>query len=439
MSAIDYAARRERVLSLLGRDSALVLAAAPELQVGPDGHLRYIPDADFYYLTGCSDPEAVLVLCPRADSPVTAFVRPRDEERERWTGPRGGVEGAREQLGAQIAHAVGEVHEELPKLLQCVNTIYAPFDTQREEVDRAIRAALLQGQRNRARKGCGPDTLRNARVLLGELRLRKEPAEVELIGAAARITTDTFAEVAARIPRMNGEWSVHAALEHGFRSRGALGPAFPTIVAGDVRATVLHYDVNDQPLAPGSLVLIDAGARYRMYCADVSRTYPVSGRFTPAQRTVYELVLRAHAAAIHAIRPGASTQQIDDAALHVLVDGMFELGLLRGSRDEVVEKKEYKRYYPHRTSHWLGLDVHDAGGYMADEEQPTALEAGFVLTVEPGLYIPAEDEAAPPELRGIGVRLEDDILVTAAGHENLTATLALAPDDVEALMAGATP
>ena len=439
MSNDIHAARRARALELIGTGGALVLPAAPELHLGADTHFRFVQDTDLYYLTGYGEPEAVAVLSPHAEAPFTVFVRPRDAERERWTGARAGVDGARELLGADRALSIAELPAQLPELLKNADTIYAPFDSQRPDVDAAVRAALMNGQRNRPRTGVGPHALHNARALLARLRLYKDDEELALMRAAARITVAAFRELAAVVRNAEGEWTLHAALEHGFRRRGAMGPAFPTIVAGGERATVLHYENNDQPLARDGLVLVDAGARYRMYCADVTRTFPVSGRFTPDQRAIYDIVHRAHAAAVAAVRPGAMTQAIDDAAVHVLVQGMLDVGLLQGSRDELIEKKEYKRHYPHRTSHWLGLDVHDAGDYVRAGGEPMPLEEGFVLTIEPGLYIPVDDTAAPASLRGIGVRLEDDVLVTAAGNEVLTGALPIAAADIEALMGAPAP
>ncbi|HUF49605.1 MAG TPA: aminopeptidase P N-terminal domain-containing protein [Longimicrobiales bacterium] len=448
MSADVYAARRARILDMLGDDGALIVTAAPELTVGPDSPLRYSPDTDLYYLTGHTEPEAVLVLCAQGDARVTLFVRPRDDERERWSGPRAGVDGARELIGSAAVHPIDELRARLPALVESANSLFAPFDTQRPDVDDAVRAALLHGQRRRPRHGSGPDALRNGRRLIAALRMRKDETELARIREAARITVAAFVDTARRLARPGtgaapasrhddrqlAEADLQATLEYGFLSRGAMGPAFPTIVAGGERATILHYESNDRPLRTDELVLIDGGARYRMYCGDISRTFPVSGRFSDAQRALYGIVRAAHAAAVDAVRPGAPAADLDAAAVRVLATGMVELGLLHGSVDDIIEKKEYRRYYPHRTSHWLGLDVHDAGDYMIATDSPLPLDAGMVLTIEPGLYVPAGDTAAPAALRGIGIRLEDDVLVTPAGHEVLTRDLPIEADDVAALL-----
>lgn len=429
-----FSARRARVAAALGADAALVLCAAPELRVGPDTHLRYIPDADFFYLTGYDEPEAVLVLCPAAEHPYTLFVRPRDEERERWSGVRGGVEAARERFGADAAHPLADLPAELPKLIGNVAVLHARPETGRTDFDAALRAVLVASRRDRPRTGSGVHSLTDSRVLLGPLRQRKDEHEIEQIRAAADVTVAAFEDAARALGTAAGEWQIEAALEHGMRHRGAQGSAFPSIVAGGGNAAVLHYIANSDALRAGELVLVDAGARCGMYCADISRTWPVGGRFDAAQRELYDLVRAAHGAAVAAAAPGAPAGALHEAALHVLVDGMRQLGLLHGSRDEIIERQTYRRYYPHRTSHWLGLDVHDVGDYVHDDGRPVLLEAGMVLTVEPGLYVPPDDTAAPASLRGMGVRLEDDVLMHDDGCELLTGALPIDADAVERLV-----
>jgi Xaa-Pro aminopeptidase len=432
-----HAARRAHVLAALGggQRGALVLPAAPELFVGNDGELRYLPDADLYYLAGYPEPEAVLVLCPSAESPFTLFVRPRDAEREQWTGVRGGVDAARERYGADAAWALDQLDAELPRLTAGADVLYAPFASGRPAVDAAIGRVLAAARRSRPRTGRGPHTHADPRVLLAPMRLRKDEHEQQLIREAAGLTARAFAEAARVVTRAAGEWQVEAAVEHVFRREGAAGPAFATIAAGGANATVLHYVQNDAPLTPGDLLLVDAGARYRMYCSDISRTWPVSGRFTDAQRAVYEIVRRAHDVAVAEIAPGRGAADMHRAAVRVLAEGMIGLGLLDGTVDDAIARGDYRRYYPHRTSHWLGLDVHDVGDYVDAAGADARLEPGMVLTVEPGLYIPPDDAAAPPALRGVGIRLEDDVVVTAGGHDVLTAGLPMEPDEVEAMLA----
>lgn len=428
-----YAARRARVLELLGEDAVLVIPAAPELRAGRDLDVRYRPDPDLFYLTGYPEPGAVLVLAPaNEEGRYILFVRPRDPEAERWSGPRGGPEAAKDVYGADVAYPVAELDERLPKLLKAAETIYFPLNPAHGRADALVRGVLEHARRTRQRKGAGPRCLADPGILLDELRLRKEPHELDLIRHAARITADAVAEGAALIAPDAGEWEIEAALEAAFRRRGADGPGFATIVASGANATVLHYIDNARRMRAGELLLVDAGARYRGYNGDISRTFPVSGRFTPAQRDLYDAVLAARDRAIEAVRPGATTEDVHRAALRVLVDAMLAFGLLEGDPDGLIAEEKYKPFYPHQTSHWLGLDVHDVGNY-ALRGTPRALEPGMVLTVEPGLYVPPDAGGAPPELRGAGVRIEDDVAVTADGRDVLTAAMPAAADRIEAL------
>jgi Xaa-Pro aminopeptidase len=418
----DHVSRRERVLAALReQNAALVVAAAPELHVGPDTGLRYLPDADMYWLSGYTEPEAVIVLAPQADKPFMMFVRDRDPDAERWTGMRGGVDAALSEYGADAAFPLTKLANELPQAVAGADRVYARLDAGRNDVRDCVQRTLDAARRSRPRTGSGPHTITEPSVLLGPMRRRKDAHEIALVKEAAAITVAGFAAARAALADARGEWQLEAALEYEFRRRGAMGPAFPSIVAADANATVLHYISNQASFGRDAAVLIDAGARYRMYCGDISRTYPAGGRFTPAQQAVYDVVARAHGAALDACLPGSTVATVHDTAVRVLVEGMIELGLLRGAVDEITAKGEHKRYYPHRTSHWLGLDVHDVGDYVTDAGEPQPLEEGMVLTVEPGLYIPADDERAPREFRGIGVRIEDDVLMTGAGREVLTA------------------
>ncbi|MGH7575244.1 MAG: aminopeptidase P N-terminal domain-containing protein [Longimicrobiales bacterium] len=453
-----YETRRHRVMERLGSDGALVVAASPELRVGLDVELRYAVDPDLFYLTGCTEPEAVLVLCPACgESPFTLFVRPRNAERELWTGVRGGPEAATHELGADAAHPIGELSERLPDMLRDVDCVYARLGGGRPEIDQLLLGVLARARRSRPRSGRGPLTLSDYGLVLNELRLRKDAHEVAAIRAAAQISVESFNDAAAVIRPGAGEWQVEGQVERGFRTRGASGPAFSTIVAAGVNATVLHYTDNACTLDDGELVLIDAGARNGMYCADITRTFPVGGRFTAEQRVLYDGVLAAHDAAIAAVRPGATIRDVHDAALEKLLATLIELGYIRGSVAELMRKErsraaaakrrkrtgskrrdgrddtEYKPYFPHQTSHWLGLDVHDVGDYVVAGE-PRALEPGLVLTVEPGLYIPREATIGPPSLVGTGIRIEDDVLVTSDGHDVLTGALPLDADAVAALV-----
>ena len=428
-----FARRRARVFETLAADGALILAAAPELRVGYDTELRYAVDADLYYLTGYTEAEAVLVLCPSfEDGPYTMFVRPRDVEREIWTGPRGGPAAAIERFGADAAHPIVELTERLPKMLAGVNRVFARLDGGRPDVEALVLAAVRRARRARPRRGVGPNALIEPGAILDEMRLRKDGTELSELRRAADISVAAFADAVACIAPGAGEWRIEAALEAGFRSRGADGAAFPSIVASGANAAVLHYVENRRVMNAGELVLLDAGARRGMYCADISRTYAVSGPLAAEQAALHAGVQAARDAGIAAVRAGASIDDPHVAALSVLLETLRELGFLDGTiHDLQGREEEWKPFFPHRTSHWLGLDVHDVGDYVVNGE-PRLLEPGMVLTIEPGLYIPASIERGPASLRGAGVRIEDDVLVTEHGPDVLTALLPAGPDPSDA-------
>ena len=429
-----FAERRARVMQQLGASAALVVAASPEIRVGADAELKYVIDPDLYYLTGHTEPDAVAVLCPSHEAPFTLFVRPRDADRERWTGARGGVEAATAVFGADAAHASSELAGRLPALLAGIDTVYARLAYGRPDVDAAVLETIGRGRRERVRSGRGPHAVVDPGVVLDDMRLIKDATEIARIRQAADTSVEVFREATGVIGDGAGEWQIEATIDGGFRVRGAAGPAFPTIVASGPNAGVLHHIANDRTMRTGELVLIDAGARQAMYCADMSRTFPVSGRYSPEQRALYDVVLAAHDAAIAAVRPGATIEDVHRAALRVLATGLIDMRFLTGSVDEHIESGDGVRtFFPHKTSHWLGIDVHDVGTYVVDGN-PRVLAAGMVLTIEPGLYI-GQDAAAPSELRGIGVRIEDDILVTESGHENLTHATPKSVAEIEKLVA----
>jgi Xaa-Pro aminopeptidase len=380
-------------------------------------------DAELYYLTGFAEPDAVLVLDPGSDAPFTMFVRPRDPAQELWHGRRSGVEGAQERFGAQAAWPIDELPTRLPKLLGQCDVVYARFGA-RPQLDAVLTTLLANGRSARARTGRGPHMLREPGDILDEMRLVKDASEIELIREAARISADSFRATLPQIRPGMRESEIDALLEYGFRSRGASGPAFTTITAVGGNATVLHYVDNTAILEAGDLLLLDAGARYQMYCADISRTVPVSGRFSEPQRKLYDVVLSAHAAASAACTPGAPVAGIHEAARTALIDGLIAAGLWQEGQRE--DETALKAVFPHRTSHWLGLEVHDVGAYAhAGADQPMVLRPGMVLTIEPGIYLPDQN---------LGIRIEDDLLITDTGHEVLTATLPNQAEDIEALM-----
>ena len=424
--AADHAARRARVLAALG-DNALILGAAPEVVVGRDTELRYVVDSDLYYLTGYTEPQAVLVLTPGHDAGAFhMFVRPRDPQRELWAGVRGGVDAARTQFGADAAYPIEELEERLPALTERAHVLYARLHTGHPQLDALLPKLLANTRRTRPRTGRGPLTIAEPSLLLDELRLIKDAHEIELVRAAARITVAGHHAAVQTLAGAEGEWQIEAAVDGTFRARGADGPAFPTIAASGANATVLHYTANSSPLESGTLLLVDAGARLRGYCADMTRTWAI-GAVPREVRTLHAAVCSAHAAGIAAAQPGSTLDAVHDAVVTELTRGLVELGVLAAAAETVAERNAaIKPYYPHRTSHWIGLDVHDVGDYVV-EGAPRALAPGMVFTVEPGLYFGA-GTAVPAALAGVGVRIEDTILMTADGPEILTTGLPTALD-----------
>ena len=432
MQPAVFAERRRQLLAALGPDAVAIFPAAPERTRSNDVEYRYRQQSDFYYLTGFAEPGAVCVLQPgHADHEYVLFVRPRDRERETWTGRRAGVEGAMLDYGAAKAYPIEELDQHLPAWIAARDRLYCALGGD-EPFTRRAMGWLEHGRAARQRSGTGPSGLLDARELVHEMRLFKQPAEIEAMRRAAAISAE--AHVAAMRAARPGSWEyeIEALIEYTFRRHGAAGPAYPSIVATGANATILHYTTNDRQLGADELLLIDAGAEYDFYCADITRTFPTAARFAGRQRDVYGLVLDAQRAAIEAVRPGARFDDPHQRAVRVLADGLASLGILSGSADEIVEKELYKPVYMHRTSHWLGMDVHDVGLYKRPDGA-RVLEPGMVLTIEPGLYVADFLDDIAPEWHGIGVRIEDDVLVTADGHEVLTAAVPKAIDEIEAI------
>jgi Xaa-Pro aminopeptidase len=427
-----YAERRRRFLEAMGRDAVAILQGAGLARRSGDTHFPFRQDSDFHYLTGFDHPNAIAVLRTDGGPEFALFVEPRDPEAETWTGYRPGVDGARADHGADEAQPRESFLDALPKLLEPAQRLLHVLGCD-ARIDARI-VETLEEFRLRSRRGVVPaESIVDPRAVLHEMRLRKDPAELEIMRQAAAISREAHHE-AAKIARGGSfEYELEAAIDYTFRRRGAAGPAYTTIVGGGRNATILHYISNDQKLEDGTLVLIDAGCELQGYASDVTRTYPVGGSYQGPARALYEVVLAAQRAALEESRPGATLPAVHAAAVRTLVEGMVELGLLEGDVDELVAREAYRPYYMHQTSHWLGLDVHDVGTYAVDGE-PRVLEPGMVFTVEPGLYVPAHDEKAQSRFRGIGVRIEDDVVVTEDGHENLTAAIPKDPTEVEAWM-----
>lgn len=428
-----FQARRAAVLEALGK-GVMVLPAAPQALRSRDTEWPYRPDSELFYLTGATEPESVAVLVGGAEARTILFVRERDAEAELWSGLRLGPDGAAERLELEEVHPLGELEDRLPGLLRAGDRLHVRLGRD-GRLDRAVLDALAEARARGPRKGTGPRGVVDPGEILDEMRLRKDEHEVRLLREAAALTLEGHRAAAAAVRPGAGEWEVQARVEAVFRSAGA-GPGYGTIVGAGANACVLHYTANASRLGPDDAVLVDAGAELRLYQGDVTRTYPAGGAFTAPQRAVYEVVDEARRAALARLAPGVRVDEVHDAAVRTLTEGLVALGVLRGDVGDLVEAEAHRPFYPHQTSHWLGLDVHDPGDY-ARGGTSRPLEPGMVLTVEPGLYFPPGVEGRAAAFAGIGVRIEDDALVTAGGHENLTAALPTAVGAVEALVGAA--
>ncbi|MBF2046467.1 MAG: aminopeptidase P N-terminal domain-containing protein [Elainella sp. C42_A2020_010] len=431
----EHAQRREQLMAKLGKGTA-IFRSAPMAVMHNDVEYNFRQDSDFFYLTGFNEPEAVAVLAPHHEEhKFVLFVQPKDLEKETWTGYRVGVEAAKERFGADEVYPINELDEKLPQYLEKADRIYYHLGR-----DRAFNDTVLRHwQRLLAtypKKGYGPIALEDPAPVLHPLRQIKRAAELELMRTAAQIAVDAHNHARQFARPGQYEYEVQAEIEHIFRKRGAMGPAYPSIVASGANACVLHYTENTRQMQAGDLLLIDAGCAYDYYNSDITRTFPISGKFTPEQKAIYEIVLTAQLQAIAQVQPGNPYQQIHDTAVRVIVEGLMDLGLLQGDIEEIIKEEKYKPFYMHRTGHWLGLDVHDVGVYQHGET-PHNLAPGQVLTVEPGIYIspyikPVEGQPeVDPKWHGIGIRIEDDVLVTPDGCEILTAGVPKAIEELE--------
>ncbi len=425
-----YAARRQQLMEKIGPRAVAIIGGKKLSVRNSDVEHRFRQTSDLWYLTGFTEPEALAVVAPGRAEKFTLFVRPRDPERETWTGRRAGVDGAKAKFGADQAFAVGELEAELPKLLDGADEVlFVPGED--GELDHLVLSTLAHLRQAERRGMRAPRRIHDLRWTLHELRLIKDADALAKMRRAVEITRQ--AHIAAMRAARDGvkEYEIEALIDYTFRRNGG-HPGYGTIVGGGVNATILHYVDNDQPLKKGELLLIDAGGEIEGFTADVTRTYPIGARFSPAQKRCYELVLSVEKACVAAVKPGNTIDGIHEQAVELLTRGMLDLGLLQGELRELIDKGAYKRFYMHRTSHWLGMDVHDVGIYAPDGKS-RPLEPGMVLTVEPGLYIAEDASDVAAEYRGIGIRVEDDILVTADGHENLTISIPKEVAELEAL------
>ena len=414
----------------------MVLPAAPIRFKSGDSEYRYRPDSELQYVTGWRDPGCIAVLRGFTDeNRFVLFVPERDEKAELWMGPRPDLEEVKASFGADAVFPLREFRERGCRLFRDGDTVYYRLGAS-AVCDDVVAAALRAGRARRPRRGAGAHALVDPGAILDPMRVRKDAAEIARIREAARISVAAFRDALPRVRGGAGEWEVEAALESGFRSRGADGPAFATIVAAGANACTLHYSANRARIGAADLVLLDAGAEFECYAADITRTVPASWPLEGARRDAHEIVRRAHRAALAACAPGGTLDAVHEAASRVIAAGLVGLGVVDGPVDEVLEKGAHRAFFPHQTSHWLGLDTHDAGAYR-DGDGPVALEPGMVFTVEPGLYFAPGRCPRVPSLEGTGIRIEDDVLVTPDGVEVLTAGLPAALDELAAIAGSA--
>jgi Xaa-Pro aminopeptidase len=431
----EYARRRRQLMRLMGRDSIAILPAAPVAMRNSDVEHAFRQDSDFHYLTGFDEPEAVAVIVPgREQAEYLLFVRERDPARETWDGRRAGPEGATRDYDADDAFPISDIDEILPGLLENRERVFYSMGTRTDFDARVV--GWVNGLRTQAKYGRHPPQEFVALDhVLHDMRLFKSPAEVRVMREAARIATRAHRRAMRFAAPGRNEYEVEAEIVHEFRRHDAALSYLP-IVGGGANACILHYRENNAPLRDGDLLLIDAGCEVRCYASDVTRTFPVNGRFSREQRALYDIVLAANLAAIAAVRPGAHWNAPHDAAVQIITQGLVRLGLLKGRVPALVKSEAFKRFFMHRTGHWLGMDVHDVGDYKVGDEW-RVLEPGMALTIEPGLYIAPGSKGVPRRFHGIGIRIEDDVVVTRTGCEVLTASLPKRVADIEALMAAA--
>lgn len=417
----------------MARKSVAIMPAAREATRSNDTQYRYRQDSDFFYLTGFEEPEAIAVIAPEHEKKYTLFVRPRDPEQEVWIGKRAGVEGAVSDFGADEAFPMAEFGDKLPELLDQSDILYYRLGVNADRDETIIRQIARMRALNR-KPIHAPETIIDPGTIVHEMRVIKSNAEIELMQRAADIAAEAHVEAMKTVRPGMKEYEIEALIEHIFRRHGAAGPSYTSIIGGGANATVLHYISNNDVLRDGELVLIDAGAEYKGYASDITRTFPINGKYSKAQREIYDLVLEAQLSCVELVRPGVTHDEIKNHSIEILTAGMVRLGLLKGDPAELIKEEKYKQFYMHGLGHMLGIDVHDVGRYY-NEKQSRALEPGVVMTVEPGLYIAPETTDIPEQYLGIGVRIEDDVLCTANGPRVLTTKVPKQPEEIEALMA----
>lgn len=435
LDSSEYAARRSRLMAQMAPNSIAIIPCAQASVRNRDVEHPFRQDSDFYYLSGFAEEQAALVLIPgRAEGEFVLFCQEKIKEQEIWTGRRLGPDAAIATLGCDAAYPISAIDEVLPQLLDGRDKLYVNLGAN-ESFDRQVMS-WVNAVRAQVRNGAvAPSTFCALDHLLHEMRLIKSSAEIAVIERACDISAAAHTRVMQMVKPGMYEYELEAELLRTFMAAGSRWPAYPSIVGAGENACILHYTQNDAEIKDGDLILIDAGCELDYYASDITRTFPANGTFSAPQRALYELVLEAQEAAFAEIKPGNHWQQPHDAAVQVLVEGLVRLGLLQGDVAELIESQAYRQFYMHKTGHWLGMDVHDVGDYRVNQ-QWRQFEPGMVLTVEPGLYIAPDDDSVEPKWRGIGIRIEDNVVVTPEGHNVLTSAVVKHPDDIERLMAG---
>lgn len=435
MTQSEFLRRRQALLAQMAPASAALIFSAPEATRSADSEYPYRQNSDFWYFTGFNEPEAVLVLIKSDDTHnhSVLFNRLRDKTAEIWFGRRLGQEAAPEKLGVDRALAFSEIDEQLYQLLNGLDVVY------HAQGEYSYADAILFTALDKLRKGSrqnlsAPASLTDWRPLVHEMRLFKSPEEIDVLRRAGEISALAHTRAMQVCRPGMFEYQLEGEILHEFNRHSARFASYNTIVGGGENGCILHYTENESELRDGELVLIDAGCEYQGYAGDITRTFPINGKFTPAQREIYDIVLASLDAALTLFRPGTSIQEVTGEVVRIMVTGLVKLDILKGDVDQLITDNAHRAFFMHGLSHWLGLDVHDVGVYGPDRSR--TLEPGMVLTVEPGLYI-APDAEVPPQYRGIGIRIEDDILITENGNENLTASVVKKADEIEALMAAA--
>ena len=435
MTQVEFLRRRQALLAKMAPASAALIFAAPEATRSADSEYPYRQNSDFWYFTGFNEPEAVLVLIKSDDTHnhSVLFNRVRDKTAEIWFGRRLGQEAAPEKLAVDRALAFDEIDEQLYQLLNGLDVVYHA-QGQYPYADNIVFSALDKLRRGSRQNLAAPATLTDWRPWVHEMRLFKSPEEIDVLRRAGEISALAHTRAMQVCRPGMFEYQLEGEILHEFNRHGARFPSYNTIVGGGENGCILHYTENESELRDGDLVLIDAGCEYRGYAGDITRTFPVNGKFTPAQRAIYDIVLASLETSLRLFRPGTSIQEVTGEVVRIMVSGLVKLDILKGDVEQLIADNAHRAFFMHGLSHWLGLDVHDVGFYGPDRSR--TLEPGMVLTVEPGLYI-APDADVPPEYGGIGIRIEDDILITETGNENLTSSVVKSADDIAALMAAA--